>query len=131
VRRAGAWRVSQIKEDFCVIAASYGCSIKEERTAYYVRGVRVCPVHIPQVIDKQGRTYGWYIWPNYRRMLVNEGNVRERKVSRYEIQPESVHAEVVSEKPRQTPRPESRSDAELADKNAAAPPTHSPETEAV
>jgi hypothetical protein len=83
VKRAGAWRVSQIKEDFCVIAASYGCSIKEERTAYYVRGVRVCPVHIPQVIDKQGRTYGWYIWPDYRRMLVNEGNVRERKVSRY------------------------------------------------
>ena len=79
MKRAGAWRVSQLKDDFCVIAASFGASIKEECTTYTVRGVIVNPVHVDAYTDPQGRTYRWYVFPDYRKMLVNEGNVREKR----------------------------------------------------
>jgi hypothetical protein len=82
VRRAGAWRASQVKEDFCVIAASYGPTSKEEVTTYTVRGVVVSPVHVAQIIDRQGRAYGWYVFPTGAVQLVNEGNVRERRSGR-------------------------------------------------
>jgi hypothetical protein len=77
--------MSQIPEDVCVIAGSFGPSIKDERTEYTVRGVPVSPVRVDPYVDEKGRHYWWCVFPDYRVMLVNAGNIRERKIGKYDV----------------------------------------------
>jgi hypothetical protein len=78
----GAHRVSAIKDDVVVCAAVWAPH-RAAHVEYSVRGVPVAPTERTHV-DQQGRSYRWCVFPDYRVMLVNEGNIRERKVGKYD-----------------------------------------------
>ena len=80
---AGARRVSALKDDIVVCAAVWGPPHRAAHVTYFVRGVEVAPTG-QTYQDQQGRSYRWCVFPDYRVMLVNEGNIRERKVGKYD-----------------------------------------------
>jgi hypothetical protein len=53
--------------------------------AYSVRGVAVSVCNLDPVVDKAGRAYRWCVFPDGRVMLVNAGNILERKVGKYSV----------------------------------------------
>jgi hypothetical protein len=66
------------------MAGSFGPSVRDQMHEYTVRGVRVCPLETGAYKDAQGRMYRWCVFPDRRIMLVNEGNIIARRVSRYD-----------------------------------------------
>lgn len=80
---AGARRVSAIKDDIVVCVAIWGPPHRTADHEYSVRGVPVSPT-MQTVVDEKGRSYRWCVFPDHRVMLVNEGNIRERKVGKYD-----------------------------------------------
>lgn len=80
----GAMRVSQIPEDVVVVAGSFGPLSRDEHHTFTVRGVPVCPLESNKFTDHRGVAYQWCVFPDYRIMLVNAGNIIRRKVGKYD-----------------------------------------------
>jgi hypothetical protein len=78
-------RYSQIPEDIGVIVAQWGPAYKDTTHEYFVRGVRISRTTITE--EKDGRLYRWCLFHDGsgRTMLVNEGNIRAKKLSRFAI----------------------------------------------
>lgn len=66
--------------DIGVIVASWGPLVKDQTHAFFVRGVPVSRTSVTQ--EAGGRLYRWCIFPDYRVMLVNEGNLTSRRLNR-------------------------------------------------
>ena len=73
-------RLSQIPEDISVIVASWGPPYKNTTHAYFVRHVPVARTTITE--EHGGRLYRYCEFPDHRVMLVNEGNIRSKKLTR-------------------------------------------------
>lgn len=71
-------RISQIKEDIAVIMVQWGPAYKDTTHVFFVRNVPVSRTTITEEID--GRLYRWCVFPDYRVMLVNEGNIRSKRM---------------------------------------------------
>lgn len=84
MKRQGAGKISNIQDDCWVVMASWGPSARDEVMEYTVRGVKVAPVYVDPYVDPQGRSYRWCVFPDYRVMLVNEGNILSRKRGKYD-----------------------------------------------
>lgn len=66
--------------DIAVIVAQWGPSFKDTTHTYYVRGVQVSRTTITE--ESGGRLYRWCLFPDGRTMLVNEGNIRSKRISK-------------------------------------------------
>jgi hypothetical protein len=74
-------RNSSIPDDISVIVARWGPSIKDGKYRYTLRGVPVSPTCVQKV--EQGRSYRMCIFPDHAWQWVNEGNIEQRKLSKY------------------------------------------------
>jgi hypothetical protein len=73
-------RISAIKGDISVIWASWGPAYKDTTHAFYVRHKPVARTTITE--EHGGRLYRWCVFPDYRVMLVNEGNIRSKRLNK-------------------------------------------------
>lgn len=71
-------RISRIPEDISVIVAQWGPAYKDTTHVFFVRGVPISRTTITQ--EHGGRLYRWCVFPDYRTMLVNEGNIRSKRM---------------------------------------------------
>jgi hypothetical protein len=71
-------RISQIPEDIAVIVAQWGPAYKDTTHVFFVRNVQVARTTITEEID--GRLYRWCVFPDNRVLLVNEGNIRSKRM---------------------------------------------------
>lgn len=74
-------RISQIKEDDLILAASYGPLHREQHYHHTVRGVTV-EITRQTKLDIRNVSYRLCIFPGFRLQWVNEGNIRSRKLAR-------------------------------------------------
>ena len=66
--------------DIAVIVAQWGPAYKDTTHEYFVRGVRVSRTTITE--ESNGRLYRWCLFPDGRTMLVNEGNIRSKRINK-------------------------------------------------
>jgi hypothetical protein len=71
-------RISRIEEDISVVVAQWGPAYKDTTHAFFVRNVPVSRTTITE--EHGGRLYRWCVFPDFRVMLVNEGNIRSKKL---------------------------------------------------
>jgi hypothetical protein len=73
-------RISQIPEDIAVIVVRFEPAYKDTTHCFFVRNVPVSRTSI--VEEAGGRLYRWCVFPDGRVMLVNEGNIRSKKLNK-------------------------------------------------
>lgn len=66
--------------DIAVIVAQWHPALRDTTHQFFVRGVPVSRTTITQ--ECAGRLYRWCVFPGYRVMLVNEGNLTSRRLQR-------------------------------------------------
>jgi hypothetical protein len=66
-------RISQIEDDVAAIVTVWGPLHKDTTHNHFVRGVPVSRTSITE--ESNGRMYRWCVFPDFRVMLVNEGNI--------------------------------------------------------
>ena len=64
--------------DIGVIVAQWHPAYKDTTHAFFVRGVPVSRTSVTQ--EAGGRLYRWCVFPGYRVMLVNEGNLVSKRI---------------------------------------------------
>lgn len=73
-------RISQIDGDIAVIVASWGPPYKDTTHAFYVRLKPIARTTITE--EHGGRLYRWCEFPDHSVKLVNEGNIRSKKLTK-------------------------------------------------
>ncbi len=66
--------------DIAVIVAQWGPAFKDTTHNYFVRSVQVSRTTITE--ESGGRLYRWCLFPDGRVMLVNEGNIRSKRINK-------------------------------------------------
>lgn len=73
-------RISQIPEDIAVLVARWGPAYKDTTHVFFVRNVQVGRTTITE--EHGGRLYRYCQFPDGRVMLVNEGNIRSKRMNK-------------------------------------------------
>jgi hypothetical protein len=63
-----------------VIVAQWHPAYKDTTHSFFVRGVPVSRTSVTQ--EAGGRLYRWCVFPDYRVMLVNEGNLTSKRLNK-------------------------------------------------
>lgn len=66
--------------DIAVIVAQWHPAYKDTTHSFFVRGMPVSRTSITQ--EAGGRLYRWCVFPDYRVMLVNEGNLTSKRLNK-------------------------------------------------
>ena len=73
-------RISKIDGDISVIVAQWGPAFKDTTHAFFVRNM---PVSRTTITETHGeRLYRWCMFTDGRVMLVNEGNIRSKRLNK-------------------------------------------------
>ncbi len=66
--------------DIGVVVAQWRSAHKDDTHRFFCRGVPISRTGITQ--EAGGRLYRWCVFPDFRVMLVNEGNITSRRLDR-------------------------------------------------
>ena len=89
-------RISQIKDDMLDLRAVYGPLGEDLAKQWYVRGVPVQRMQITR-LNERGQMFRLCIFPDFRQMWVNEGNLASRRIPRFAGEMRSIDRQEVKE----------------------------------